>query len=862
MGKAEGRFPGRKPLKVAQFLQRHAVFLRRARDTAHQALFFVGLLSNVVGRRSAQQAVELYRPFGLEQIKTLVRGVHLPDHYNRATEALDHDVDADPEDRQRVTRAVDVYQSWCRIFGQLDDLEAVDIDKLRQDLFDFLSESSAESWLDRFQLQWLPSFLLFLRKHLAVLWAALFGLAVIWKVEAVHSLLWNEGWRVLLPSVLLVLPVTLPLLATRVRKWHSDVPFWDIGGSSFRRIRHQAQEPGRLIRRFDRRPVPRSSRSEPRPSLHHEIIVGQGVRLIFLILAWIVALAVVYGCYVWFENSSTSVTLFLVLSHLYALLILARIVDFWEFLDARPIRFGLLLAAAVILIFLLFGLGRELFIVAFAATALLQAGLLRIRLRNRMVWGLALLVPVFILASGRHTLAKEAWKNDGRDWQRLTTKDWPWPAREGELEPPVVVVAASGGGSRAAVYAGLFFERLEKEHPEIAQELQAVSSVSGGSLATAAYVSRRLERVSQNMALGEADNQARSRAVSGLHKALSEDFIFPTLKGALMWGQTRSSAIEGAWRTGPVQLGSYHLSDLAQEWRRARGSEHPPFPIPLFNTATLDGHDLVVSPFTRELYTRPDLDEAARDLKLNPYRQEALGNGNEGRLPEAPSTWVYYRDGTYALEDLLPHFDPLLSAAVRASANFPFGFPLVRIETREPLFFSPVDPEGEKRVYLTDGGALSNSGMWSLFNLLMRPESVPKLRRRGVLLFIVDASKMPTFRRVDLAFNSLVGTIEDQCPVGQRLHREMFDLLEKTYGDRIAIVQLDLVPQESYNVLTTWALDNESLKTLTRSFERRWQQEQPNMVASWKALQAGRPAPDGLPATGQARIPKLRPPLD
>ncbi len=853
MRKAEGRSTGRKPLKVAQFLQRHAAFLRRARDTAHQALFFVGLLSDVVGRRSAQRAVELYRPFGLDQIKTLVRGVHLPDHYNRAAEALDHDVDAEPEDRQRVKRAVDIYRSWYRIFDQLDDLETVDLDKFRQDLFDFLSESSAESWLDRFQLQWLPSFLLFLRKHLAVLWAALFGLAVIWKVEAVHSLLWNEGWRVLLPSVLLVLPVALPLLATRVRKWHPCVPFWDIGGSSFRRIRHQAQEPGRLIRRFDRR---------PRPSLHREIIVGQGMRLIFLILAWIVALAGVYGGYAWFENSSTSVTLFLVLSNLYALLILARIVDFWEFLDARPIRFGLLLAAAAILISLLFGLGREFFIVAFAATALMQAGLLRIRLRNRIVWGLALLVPAIILASGRHTLAKEAWKNDERDWQRLTTKDWPWPAREGELEPPVVMVAASGGGSRAAVYAGLFFERLEKEHPEIARELQAVSSVSGGSLATAAYVSRRMERTSQDVMMGEADDQARSRAISGLHKALSEDFIFPTLKGAFMWGQTRSSAIEGAWRTGPVQLGSYRLSDLAQEWQRARGSAHPPFPIPLFNTATLDGHNLVVSPFARELYTRPDLDEAARELKLNLYRQKASGNHDEDRLPKAPSTWVYYRDGTYALEDLLPHFDPLLSSAVRASANFPFGFPLVRIETREPLFFSPVDPEGEKRVYLTDGGALSNSGMWSLFNLMMRPESVPELRRRGVLLFIIDASKMPTFRRVDLAFNSLVGTIEDQCPVGQRLHREMFDLLEKTYNDRIAIVQLDLVPQESYNVLTTWALDDESLDTLKRSFNRRWREEEPNMAASWNALRAGRPAPDGLPGSGVARIPRLRPPLD
>jgi hypothetical protein len=847
MGEVAAHAARHKPLHVAQFLQRHAAFLRRARDTAHQALFFVGLLSNVVGRRSAQRAVELYRPFGLEQVKTLVRGVHLPDRYERAAEVLKAgDLDADPEERRQVERAVDAYQRWCGIFDQLGDPERVDVEKLRQDLFDFLDQSSAERWLDRCQLQWLQSFLLFLRKHLAVFWAALLALAVIWKIEAVHSLLWNEGWRVLLPSALLALPMALPLLvAVRVRsKYPGTVPFWDIGGSSFRRIRYQALEPGRLIRRFDRR---------LRPSLPREIIAGQGMRLAFLALVWVIALAIVCGRQVWFGASNTSVTLFLVLSHLYALLILSRIIDFWEFLDTRPIRFGLLLAATVVLLSLLAGLGREFFIGAFTVAALAQALFPRVRPRRRIAWGLGLLLPVVILVSGRHTLEKEAWKDGTRKWQRLEPGQWPWPAQTGEPEPPVVVVAASGGGSRAAVYAGLFFERLEKEHPEIARELQAVSSVSGGSLATAAYLTRRLERTSQDKEFGEADGEARARAVSGLPEALSEDFIFPTLKGALMPGQTRSSAIEEAWREGPVHLGSYHLSDLAQEWQRARarGATHPPFPIPLFNTATLDGHDLVVSPFARSLYTRPDLDEAARDLKSNPYRREASGR----------STWVYYRDGTYALEDLLPRFDPLLSSAVRASANFPFGFPLVRIQTREPLFFSPVDRKGEKRVYLTDGGALSNSGMWSLFNLLMRPEVVKELRRRGVLLLIVDANKMPSFRRLDLAFNSLVGTIEDQCPVGQRLHREMFDLLGTAYGDRIAVVQLDLVAQESYNVLTTWALDNASLKTLKKSFNQRWGEEEANLIASWNALRAGRPGP-ACPPPGQARIPTLRPPLD
>jgi predicted patatin/cPLA2 family phospholipase len=52
-------------------------------------------------------------------------------------------------------------------------------------------------------------------------------------------------------------------------------------------------------------------------------------------------------------------------------------------------------------------------------------------------------------------------------------------------------VAASGGGSRAAIYTAYTLERLHRDTPDVADHLQAVSSVSGGSLASAAYVARR-----------------------------------------------------------------------------------------------------------------------------------------------------------------------------------------------------------------------------------------------------------------------------------------------------------------------------------------------------------------------------------
>jgi hypothetical protein len=64
--------------------------------------------------------------------------------------------------------------------------------------------------------------------------------------------------------------------------------------------------------------------------------------------------------------------------------------------------------------------------------------------------------------------------------------------REGDPKPPVVLVAASGGGSRAAVFAALVLEALEREPlgtsgRSWAQHILMISSVSGGSLATGYY---------------------------------------------------------------------------------------------------------------------------------------------------------------------------------------------------------------------------------------------------------------------------------------------------------------------------------------------------------------------------------------
>ena len=167
---------------------------------------------------------------------------------------------------------------------------------------------------------------------------------------------------------------------------------------------------------------------------------------------------------------------------------------------------------------------------------------------------------------------------------------------------------------------------------------------------------------------------------------------------------------------------------------------------------------------------------------------------------------MFDRDGIYALEDLLESFDLPLTSAVRASANFPFGFPLISIlTTPEHLRYSPKTTDAkEVEVNLTDGGVLSNSGMWSLYNLLMKDgDVVERLKRRGALLILVEASKMPSVNETIHKTLALGDQITDKGPKGQRLHRMMFENLQRAYGPLLKILQVDLEPTENFNVGTT-----------------------------------------------------------
>lgn len=874
-----------------QFLRRHKVLVRKTRDAAHQALFFLGLLQPTTSEE-ARRAVGEYRQFGLQQVRSLVRGIHLrSDAYDRVRRRLEGDEPA-PEVRPALTKAVAEYDAWREIFDRLRPADGADVDPraLRIRLSRYLDSTSGRLSAPHGLRS--VGLLGFLHKNLALLWAAVLVLVVFFAVEPVHVLLRYGGTSSLIGVGLLA----VPLLVSRIWSHRSAernggaVPFWDLAGPAFRSLRAQAREPGSLIERWPGGAgLPRRSalgltgslllwllvvggvghlvskgwemgyytqglvllagfvvfvvvgaRWLRGSSLRWQIAAGHAVKLTGYLAWWLVVVAG-YGLLAWTGQVSDSVvTVFLVLSLAYFVLLVAHLLDFWDFLDPLPVRFLGLVGAAVTLAFLVVGYGRAFFLLVFALGSL---GLLLRFLRERrrlpaLVGSGALLVLALLLYLGGETHERDEWVNgNGEALARLERGEWPFRT---DSDEPVVVLAASGGGSRAAYYTALTLQHLHRDEPDLARRLEAISSVSGGSLANAAYVARRLRR---DPSLGRLEAGEGEDASQLLQNAVGGDFLLPTLKGALVPGTSRGREIQNAWDEGPVGLRGLRLGALVYEWRQARDRKDPdpPFPVPLFNSTTLDAHAVVISPLAYPLYTRPEL------------RREALADDRWAKATDA--TWVRYRDGIYGLEDFLPSYDPQLSAAVRASANFPFGFPLVRLRDPDQApFFSP----GWRRadadaVSLTDGGALSNSGMWTLTNLLLN--NVGELRHRGVLVIIVDASKMPTYRGVRRKLQSLWGTIGDQAPIAQNLHRRMLDLLEREYGNRLAVVQIDLLPDTTHNVLTTWALDPGSEETLQASFAERWRQERRNLHAAWRALTGDEPASSPLVA-------RARPPLD
>jgi len=840
---------------------RKRAFERKARQATHQLLFYLGLYYRPITfwtRTTHPRTNDVLKHDSqliLARLQALVDGVGY----------RDDPVEADSWKllRRKIKDCTSLWPYQVKGDEAIGD-GATDkkLQELRDDCARFLRESRPRDFVTHIT-HLINTSKVQIRRWLAKILVSIVAIYVLFFFQQVAGLLRQTEWSTLLPFMLFLMVAVGPDRLGRWANHRNKQYWWDFGGQPFRN--GAARPPERGFGRFaeDSR-VP------------FALMFRVSWKIVTYLVALAVALLLTFIAASW--QDMILFTVGMILALLFLLYGAAKLLDFWDFYDSAPVRMFFLL----LLLLALIGINTfKLWLAPAVLWAFFFVALLTLvwRVRNEKTkrlqdalrangQGIAITAGLFLMAwlvtNIANTQFGEPWHEDsGSIITRLTADDWPMsqvdPASASQ-NAPVVVMAASGGGSRAAIYVAHTLLMLhEKEFRHIGCNLQAVSSVSGGSLANAVYITQRLGK--------PCDETLYNRLTSenGLMKAVAGDFLQPTILGALrgtllgnLGGGGRSERIEKTWRDIGLDV---KLDKLVEEWKKAAKvtpRDYPPFPIPLFNSTSLETHRVVLSPLERTVYAEPVVSKSAREANLY--------DGLLTRYPDYPDfsreakepTWVYYRDGIYGLEDLLPKYSPNLAQCVRASANFPIGFPLVQVETTQPLFYSPNEKRrkpGEKKakdsVYLSDGGVLSNSGLWSLYHLLRNQQA--NLKDRGVLVIIVDASAMPNYEE-PTRIEGLFSAIRSQNPIGQSLHRRMFESLKSQYGQRIQIVQIDLLPTETTNIETTWTLSAESKKSLRDQFIVRRPEFEEDLNAAWNVL---------VSQTGEGPMRYLeRPPID
>jgi len=294
------------------------------------------------------------------------------------------------------------------------------------------------------------------------------------------------------------------------------------------------------------------------------------------------------------------------------------------------------------------------------------------------------------------------------------------PAQDREF---LVGLSVSGGGSRAALFAASAYETLAQlrvgpDQRSLLEQVSYISSVSGGSLASAYYtVKKPLREVPMLTPDGQLTEAYRS-FFAEFKKAMARDYEKP-----LFWKNMFSLRwVNPAWTAVSLKevlqqdsyIGGMTLGELAE--RQSRG-DSPSF---LLNTTLYnDGRRLVWSGLDRESL-RYDF---IRDVQRNP--------GWKAMTPEVEqilrARWEDLQSRTP--EDLKVDPCPLkIAAAVAGSMSFP---PIIGPFT--------LGTEGDDQYWhIGDGGMSDNTGAESLLMVFLK--KLQERRAKRALIIAIDSS--------------------------------------------------------------------------------------------------------------------------
>lgn len=261
----------------------------------------------------------------------------------------------------------------------------------------------------------------------------------------------------------------------------------------------------------------------------------------------------------------------------------------------------------------------------------------------------------------------------------------------------LVAIAISGGGSRAAVFSAAVLFELERYG--LLQQVDVMSSVSGGSFTAASYV----------LSCDRGDNCPAT--VEGPPRFVWEPkTVFPLLESNYIW--------------------------------RWFGSWFWPHNIVRFWLTHFDRTDIMAKTLSDNLFDNSRTgNEGFRFHDLNPQRPNLLINATDftsqpDAAADATQPKANLHDFTFTKEefrDLQSDLDQFpIAYAVMASATFPGVFNYVTLRN-----FSAAKKE---YVHLFDGGTYDNLGLTSLWTVLENMvRNDPKGREAPKIIILIDA---------------------------------------------------------------------------------------------------------------------------
>ena len=321
----------------------------------------------------------------------------------------------------------------------------------------------------------------------------------------------------------------------------------------------------------------------------------------------------------------------------------------------------------------------------------------------------------------------------------------------------LVLLALSGGGSRAAYFSGAVMLQLQKvfedEDLDLLQEVDVISSVSGGSLPAAYYAISRDRAVRLHgeppPALGEHPKLRYNAGTRELE-----------LSGVLTMAEEAASR---AAFTDPKHLHQFDRLVKQQTVASNRLWDAPtvkdlmgrnyigrwfgnlfwPDNILLYWSTAYDRSDILAQTFADNLYDVPYLGRDLTFRDINPERPYLIlnaTNATEKVEPKDPKDPEFGSVFTFTDEDFRQFAKSdidsyLIARGVMASAAFPVVFNYTTLRNYAN--------DGKRYLHLFDGGNSDNLGLTSLKRILLDERVNAPERYRKIIVILVDAYVPP-----------------------------------------------------------------------------------------------------------------------